>query len=212
MVTCNEVKDILCEVSSIIDRKKLYLTELDAAIGDGDHGLNLSKGFKAVEEKLNTVSNDNIGDILKTSGMVLANTVVGVAGPLYGTAFLKGAAAVDNKSSIDMSDFFNILTEALSGIKMRGKSTEGEKTMIDTLSPVINQLKSDIDEGKDINAMMESMKYTARKGMESTRDIIATKGRASYLKERSIGHKDPGATSMYYILDTICEWILNKNK
>lgn len=212
MVTCNEVKDILCEISSIIDRKKLYLSELDAAIGDGDHGLNLSKGFKAVEEKIKNVSDDNIGNVLKISGMVLVSTVGGAAGPLYGTAFMKGADAVNNKSSIDMSDFLNILTEALSGIKMRGKSTEGEKTMIDTLSPVINQLRHDLDEGKDTNAIMESMKDTARKGMESTRDIIATKGRARYLKDRSIGHKDPGATSMYYILDTICEGVLNKNK
>ncbi|MDO5515990.1 MAG: dihydroxyacetone kinase subunit DhaL [Clostridium sp.] len=210
MVTCSEVKEILVEVSSIIDKKKLYLSELDAAIGDGDHGLNLSKGFKAVKEKIQGASNDDIGNVLKTAGMALVTTVGGASGPLYGTAFMKGSAVVNNKSSIDMNDFLNILTEALNGIKMRGKSTEGEKTMIDTLSPVVDGIKKDLEEGKDSSTILEDIRDISRKGMESTRDIIATKGRASYLKERSIGHKDPGATSMYYILDTICECILNK--
>lgn len=210
MVNCGELKEILCDVSSMIDRKKLYLSELDAAIGDGDHGLNLSKGFKAVEEKIQSVGNDDAGIILKTAGMALVTTVGGASGPLYGTAFMKGAAVVNNKSSIDMNDFLNILTESLNGIKMRGKSTEGEKTMIDTLSPVVDEVKKDLEEGKDSEFILENIKDIARKGMESTRDIIATKGRASYLKERSIGHKDPGATSMYYILDTICESVINK--
>ena len=210
MVTYNEVKDILCEVSSIIDKKKLYLSELDEAIGDGDHGLNLSKGFEAVEEQIKTINDDNIGNLLKVTGITLVNTVGGAAGPLYGTAFINGSSVVNDKDRIDINDYLNILTEALSGIKMRGKAIEGEKTMIDTLSPVVNSLKNDIDEGKDLEVIMESIKDVARKGMESTRDVIATKGRASYLKERSIGHKDPGATSMYYILETICEHILNK--
>lgn len=210
MITGIELKEILGDVSSMIDRKKLYLSELDAAIGDGDHGLNLSKGFKAVEEKIQSVSNDNIGNILKTAGVALVTTVGGASGPLYGTAFMKGAAVVNEKDSIDMNDFLNILSEALNGIKMRGKSTEGEKTMIDTLSPVVDEVKKELEEGKNSSFVLESIKTVARKGMESTRDIIATKGRASYLKERSIGHKDPGATSMYYVLDTICESVLNK--
>lgn len=210
MITGIELKEILGDVSSMIDRKKLYLSELDAAIGDGDHGLNLSKGFKAVEEKIQSVSNDNIGNILKTAGVALVTIVGGASGPLYGTAFMKGAAVVNEKDSIDMNDFLNILSEALNGIKMRGKSTEGEKTMIDTLSPVVDEVKKELEEGKNSSFVLESIKTVARKGMESTRDIIATKGRASYLKERSIGHKDPGATSMYYVLDTICESVLNK--
>lgn len=210
MITGIELKEILGDVSSMIDRKKLYLSELDAAIGDGDHGLNLSKGFKVVEEKIQSVSNDNIGNILKTAGVALVTTVGGASGPLYGTAFMKGAAVVNEKDSIDMNDFLNILSEALNGIKMRGKSTEGEKTMIDTLSPVVDEVKKELEEGKNSSFVLESIKTVARKGMESTRDIIATKGRASYLKERSIGHKDPGATSMYYVLDTICESVLNK--
>lgn len=212
MVTYNEVKEILCEVSSIINKKKLYLSELDSAIGDGDHGINLSKGFKVVEETIKTIDEDNIGNLLNITGITLINTVGGAAGPLYGTAFMRGATVVNNKSSIDINDYLNILNEALSGIKERGKASEGEKTMIDTLSPVVDELSNDIIAEKDIYTIIESMKDIARKGMESTRDIIATKGRARYLKERSIGHKDPGATSMYYILDTICEALLNKTR
>lgn len=212
MVTCNEIKVVLGEISLIINRKKLYLNDLDDAIGDGDHGSNLSKGFKAVEEKIKTIDDDNIGELLKIVGITLATTVGGVAGPLYGTAFMKGAEVVNGRNSIDITDYLNILTSALSGMKMRGKVVEGEKTIIDTLAPVVNTLKNDINEKKNLNMIMESMKSTARKGMESTRDIIATKGRASYLKERSIGHKDPGATSMYYVLEAICEYVLIKNK
>jgi len=210
MVTCSEVKEILREISLIIDKKKLYLSELDAAIGDGDHGLNLSKGFKAVEEIISNTNDNDIGNILEMAGMTLVKTVGGASGPLYGTAFMKGAAVVNNKRNIDMNDFLNILIEALNGIKMRGKTVEGEKTIIDTLSPVVDELKADLGEGRDLYYIFENLKDVARKGMESTRDIIARKGRASYLKERSIGHKDPGATSMYYVLETICEYVLNK--
>ncbi|HCW52822.1 MAG TPA: dihydroxyacetone kinase subunit L [Clostridium sp.] len=212
MVTCNEVKEILREISLTINKKKLYLSELDASIGDGDHGLNLSKGFNAVEEKIENISDNDIGNILKVTGMTLVATVGGASGPLYGTAFMKASTVVDKKISIDMNDFLQILTEALNGIKIRGKSTEGEKTMIDTLSPVVNELKKDLEEGRYSNYIFEDLKDIARKGMESTRNIIAIKGRASYLKERSIGYKDPGATSMYYILDTVFEYILNKKE
>ncbi|NME82231.1 dihydroxyacetone kinase subunit DhaL [Clostridium sp. SM-530-WT-3G] len=210
MVTCKEVKEILREISLIINKKKLYLSELDTSIGDGDHGLNLSKGFNAVEEKIENISDKDIGNIFEVTGMTLVETVGGASGPLYGTAFMKASTVVNKKSSIDMNDFLQILAEALNGIKIRGEAKEGEKTMIDTLSPVVNELKKDLEEGRDSNYIFEDLKYIARKGMESTRDIIATKGRASYLKERSIGYKDPGATSMYYILDTVFDYILNK--
>lgn len=210
MVNCDEVKEILSEISLIIDKKKLYLCDLDTAIGDGDHGLNLSKGFNSTEEKIKNISANDIGNILKVTGMTLVETVGGASGPLYGAAFLKASTVVDKKSNIDINDFLNILTEALNEIKIRGKSAEGEKTIIDTLSPVVHELKKDLEERKDLNYIFENIKYIARKGMESTRDIVAKKGRASYLKERSIGHKDPGATSMYYVLEAICEHVLSK--
>jgi len=137
--------------------------------------------------------------------MTLVSTVGGASGPLYGTAFMKASTVVNKKESIDINDFVNMLNEALEGIKMRGKSVEGEKTMIDTLSPALEASKKALEEGKSYEDVLSALIKKAKEGMENTKNIIATKGRASYLKERSLGHKDAVATSMYLILNTIVE-------
>ncbi|MBY7025885.1 MULTISPECIES: dihydroxyacetone kinase subunit DhaL [Clostridium] len=205
MVTVKEVKDILIKVEKVIEENKLYLSELDAAIGDGDHGLNMNKGFKAVIEKIKDLPEDDLGNIFKNSGMALVSNVGGASGPLYGTAFMKAAMVVNKKSEMDINDFVKVLEEALGGIKMRGKGQEGEKTMIDTLSPSIEAAKKSIGENKSVKEVLLEIKEAAKSGMEHTKDIVATKGRASYVGERSIGHIDAGATSMYLILNTIVE-------
>ncbi|WP_315079143.1 dihydroxyacetone kinase subunit DhaL [uncultured Clostridium sp.] len=205
MVTVKQVKDILIKVEKVIEENKLYLSELDAAIGDGDHGLNMNKGFKAVIEKIKDLPEDDLGNIFKNSGMALVSNVGGASGPLYGTAFMKAAMAVNKKSEMDINDFVKVLEEALGGIKMRGKGQEGEKTMIDTLSPAIEAAKRSIGENKTVKEVLIEIKEAAKNGMEHTKDIVATKGRASYVGERSIGHIDAGATSMYLILNTIVE-------
>ncbi|MBS6043635.1 MAG: dihydroxyacetone kinase subunit L [Clostridium baratii] len=135
-----KVIEILIKVSEKIDKNKEYLTELDAAIGDGDHGLNMSKGFNAVSDKLKAEEDDNIGNIFKKTGMTLVSNVGGASGPLYGTAFMKASMALKDKNEIDINDFLSALKLALEGIKSRGKSTEGEKTMIDELSPAIKSM------------------------------------------------------------------------
>ncbi|ACD22131.1 dihydroxyacetone kinase subunit L [Clostridium botulinum] len=205
MVTVKQVKDILIKVEKVIEENKLYLSELDAAIGDGDHGLNMNKGFKAVIEKIKDLPEDDLGNILKNSGMALVSNVGGASGPLYGTAFMKAAMVVNKKSEMDINDFVKVLEEALGGIKMRGKGQEGEKTMIDTLSPAIEAGNKSIEENKSVKEVLLEIKEAAKNGMEHTKDIVATKGRASYVGERSIGHIDAGATSMYLILNTIVE-------
>ncbi|MBN1057041.1 dihydroxyacetone kinase subunit DhaL [Clostridium botulinum] len=205
MVTAKEVKDILVKVEKVIEENKLYLSELDAAIGDGDHGLNMNKGFKAVVEKIKDLPEDDLGNIFKNSGMALVSNVGGASGPLYGTAFMKAAMVVNKKSEMDINDFVKVLEEALGGIKMRGKGQEGEKTMIDTLSPAIEAGNKSIGENKSVKEVLLEIKEAAKNGMEHTKEIVATKGRASYVGERSIGHIDAGATSMYLILDTIVE-------
>ncbi|KFX57816.1 dihydroxyacetone kinase subunit L [Clostridium botulinum] len=205
MVTVKQVKDILIKVEKVIEENKLYLSELDAAIGDGDHGLNMNKGFKAVIEKIKDLPEDDLGNILKNSGMALVSNVGGASGPLYGTAFMKAAMVVNKKSEMDINDFVKVLEEALGGIKMRGKGQEGEKTMIDTLSPAIEAGNKSIGENKSVKEVLLEIKEAAKNGMEHTKDIVATKGRASYVGERSIGHIDAGATSMYLILNTIVE-------
>ena len=205
MVSGEDIKGILRRISMIIETNKLYLSELDAAIGDGDHGLNMSKGFKAVIKKTEELPDDDLGNILKSSGMALVSNVGGASGPLYGTAFMKAGMILLNKSTMNINDFIEMLQVALDGIKMRGKATEGEKTMIDALSPAIEAGKKAIDEEKTSKEILVLIRDAAKEGMEYTKNIIATKGRASYLGERSLGHQDAGATSMYLILNTITE-------
>lgn len=205
MVNGNKVIDILGKVTEVISQNKDYLTELDAAIGDGDHGLNMDKGLKAVMSKLEAHDGNNIGDILRQAGMTLVSSVGGASGPLYGTAFMKGSMIVNNKSEIDINDFLNILKVALDGIKQRGHATECEKTMIDALSPAVVELEKAIQDGDLDKSALNRAVNKAKEGVEFTKTIKATKGRASYLGDRSIGHADAGATSMYLILKTISE-------
>lgn len=210
MIDAKKLKEIFLDIGQIIEENKLYLSELDGAIGDGDHGINMSKGFKALNNKMSEINTDDISTILKTCGITLVSTVGGSSGPLYGTAFMKGALVTSNKTSLDVNDYINILHQALEGIKVRGKSNEGEKTLIDSLAPAIRAGKEALSCNKSDKEILNAISEAAKDGMEKTIDIMATKGRASYLGERSKGHKDPGATSMYLILDTITKSIVGE--
>lgn len=203
-----DTKKILAIIEAIakkIEEEKNFLTELDNEIGDGDHGINLARGFKAVAEKLPTFADKDIGAILKGVGTALVSTVGGASGPLYGTAFMKAGNVCKGKMEITDADFVAALDAAINGIKMRGKAVEREKTMLDALCPAYKAIKSGIDGGKDLIDALADGVDAAAKGVEYTKTIIATKGRASYLKERSIGHQDPGATSSLYMLQTTLE-------
>ncbi|SHH81382.1 dihydroxyacetone kinase subunit DhaL [Clostridium intestinale] len=202
-----KVIEILTQIAEKIDENKGYLSELDATIGDGDHGINMSKGFKAVTEKLKEDDGVDISGILKKTGMALVSTVGGASGPLYGTAFMKSSMSVNGKTEIDIEDFSNMLKDALDGIKMRGKAKAGEKTMIDALEPALEAINKGIEQGLESKEILKLAKEAAYNGVEYTKTIIATKGRASYLGERSIGHQDAGATSSAIILETIYEAI-----
>jgi dihydroxyacetone kinase-like protein len=202
-VTGKTVIDILSKIGEVLEENKAFLTELDATIGDGDHGLNMSKGFEALKEKLKDDDGTNLGDTLKKAGMALVSNVGGASGPLYGTAFMKAAAVVNGKDSVDINDFLKMLEEALAGIKMRGKGEEGDKTMIDAIAPAVAALKISIEEGLSCEECIFKAKEAAKDGVEYTKTILAKKGRASYLGERSIGHQDPGATSSFLMLETI---------
>ncbi len=181
------------------------LTDMDQAIGDGDHGINMRRGMKAVEEKMPTVEDKNIDDILKAVGMTLVSTVGGASGPLYGTAFMKAGMAVKGKDALEAADIATMLDAAVEGIKTRGKSTTGEKTMLDAIVPATDAYKKAIEDGKTITEALTAAEEAAWEGVEYTKTIIATKGRASYLGERSIGHQDPGATSITYLLQAAKE-------
>lgn len=188
-----------------IEAEKDYLTQLDNEIGDGDHGINLARGFEAVEKKLPSLAGGDIGTLLKGVGMQLVSTVGGASGPLYGTAFMKAGMACKGLTELDGPQFVKALEAAVDGIKMRGKATEGEKTMLDALCPALKVMQEEVAAGKSLKEALQDAAAAAEKGVEYTKTIIATKGRASYLGERSLGHQDPGATSSLYLLQVLAE-------
>ena len=192
MVNQQKVIEILRNIGETIEKEKLFLTELDNVI---DHGINLSRGFQEVEKKLDTLADKDIGTILKTVGMTLVSTVGGASGPLYGTAFMKAGQLMAGKDAVDINDFVEILRVSIEGVKMRGKSTTGEKTMLDAMVPALAAMEGALKAAKDPKEILLEGVEAAEDGVAYTKTIIATKGRASYLGERSIGHQDPGATS-----------------
>ncbi len=181
--------------AQVLNEQRDYLTGLDAAIGDGDHGINMDRGFKAVLDKLPGVAEADIGTILKTVGSTLVSTVGGASGPLYGTAFLRAGIALAGKQELQPADVATGLDAALEGVLARGKAKTGEKTMVDALTPAVEAFKAAIAAGQSLQEALQAAADAAQRGAEATIPMVATKGRASYLGERSAGHQDPGATS-----------------
>jgi len=203
MVSTQQVIKIITEMAEIIQANKDFLTELDMPIGDSDHGINLARGFGAVTEKLPALADKDIGTVLKTVGATLVSTVGGASGPLYGTAFMKAAAKANGKTEIGIDDFIGMMEDAIAGIKMRGKSDVGAATMLDAMVPALDAIKA--AEDKTPAERLAAGLAAAEAGVEATKDMIATKGRAAYLGERSLGHQDPGATSFTLILSVIAK-------
>lgn len=197
------ILEIFSKMNKKMQEEKDFLTELDNAIADGDHGINMSKGFAAVNSKLDTLQGQSIGTVLKTVGMTLVSAIGGSAGPLYGTAFMKAGMVMADKSTMDINDFLDCMKAAVDGVMMRGRSVQGEKTMLDAMIPALNAMEKANSEGLPANAVVEAGVTAAKNGVEYTKTIPATKGRASYIGERSIGHQDPGATSFTYLLDVV---------
>lgn len=195
----------LGKLAEVYADKKDYLTELDAAIGDADHGINMNRGFSKVMEKLPGVEDKDIGTILKTVGMTLMSSVGGASGPLYGTFWMKGGMQLVGKEEITSDDFLLFLQAGVDGILQRGRPELGDKTMYDLWAPVLETFKNSATNGDDVSAMVAAALPVAEKALEATIPLQAKKGRASYLGERSIGHQDPGATSSYYVLETLKE-------
>ena len=186
-----------------IEAEKDFLTELDNVIADGDHGISLARGFGEVDKKLDALADKEPGDVLKTVGMTLVSTVGGASGPLYGTGFMKMGAAVKGKADVDVPSFLEGLQAAIEGIMQRGRSTKGEKTMLDSMIPAKEAMESKWNETQDAKAAFAAAVAAAWEGVEYTKTIAATKGRASYIGERSIGHQDPGATSFTMVLEIV---------
>lgn len=207
MADSKKVIEIIQAISKKIEEEKDYLTKLDQPIGDSDHGINMARGFGEVEKKLPTLEGKDIGTILKTVGMTLVSTVGGASGPLYGSAFLKAGIACAGKEELDLSEFLSVLETATEAVKQRGKSTTEEKTMLDAMVPSLEAMHTKLEEGGDAKAVLSAGVDAAWKGVEHTKDLVATKGRASYVGERGIGHQDPGATSYSDMLEVIRDQI-----
>lgn len=186
--------------ADVIAENKEYLTQLDSAIGDADHGINMNRGFQAVVGKLDGIPNGDIGNLMKTVGMTLVSTVGGAGGPLYGTLFLQIGVATAGKAELEGADWVLALEKGVEGVQMRGKAEPGDKTMVDALIPARDAFRQALDEGESFAGALQRSASAAEEGMKATIPWVARKGRASYLGERSAGHQDPGATSSFLLL------------
>ena len=191
--------------ADVIAENKEYLTQLDSAIGDADHGINMNRGMQAVIGKIGDVPNGDIGNLWKTVGMTLVSTVGGAGGPLYGTLFLQLGAATAGKAELEAADWALALDKGVEGVQMRGKAEPGDKTMVDALIPARDAFRQAVDDRESFEDALRRSAAAAEDGMKATIPWVARKGRASYLGERSAGHQDPGATSSYLLLKTAAE-------
>jgi len=192
----------IINLQQVYAENKEYLTQLDSAIGDADHGINMNRGFTAVVAELEKQNPQDIGSLLKTAAMALIRTVGGASGPLYGTFFMRASTACADKAELTPADVVAMFEAGLQGVLQRGKAELNDKTMVDALTPALNAMKDALSKGGTLAEILATGTAAAEEGMRNTIPLQAKKGRASYLGERSIGHQDPGATSSYLMLKT----------
>ncbi|MDQ3891900.1 MAG: dihydroxyacetone kinase subunit DhaL [Actinomycetota bacterium] len=192
---------VVQEMAAAMEEHRKHLTQLDSAVGDGDHGNNMHRGFQAALERLEGTDPQTPSDALKAVSMALVNKVGGAAGPLYGTAFLRASTALSSKEDLSPEDVAGALEAALGGIKQRGKAEVGDKTIVDALEPAVEAAKEAASSGGGAGEVFRAAAEAAEEGAEATVPLTARRGRASYLGPRSAGHMDPGARSTYLLLD-----------
>jgi dihydroxyacetone kinase-like protein len=204
-LTKQQVVDWLMRCGEVFTQQRDFLTQLDTEIGDADHGLNMNRGFNKVVEKLPSVADKDIGFILKNTGMTLLSSVGGASGPLFGTFFIRAAQAANAKQSLDLAELHQLMQEGVDGVVMRGKAEPGDKTMCDAWWAVVDSLGQSVEQQLGVAEALQRASERAEQAVESTITMQARKGRASYLGERSIGHQDPGATSVMLMMKTLAE-------
>jgi len=204
-ITRDDVLNWIKSYAQAIEENCEMLTDLDREIGDADHGANMRRGFRAVLEKLPSVEDKDIGTILKNVGMTLLSKVGGAAGPLYSTMFTKAGMTIGAKMEMDLNDWAQALEAGTTGIAKLGKALPNDKTMLDALYPALNALNAAMGNGASVGEALQKSADAAHEGMLATIPLVARKGRASYLGERSAGHQDPGATSTYLLIKTAAE-------
>jgi phosphoenolpyruvate---glycerone phosphotransferase subunit DhaL len=204
-ITYGSVLDWIKAYGAVIADNRDYLTELDSAIGDADHGTNMERGMRKVLERLEGVEGDDIGATLKAVGMALVSSVGGAGGPLYGTLFIQMGGATAGKDEVALADWAQAVKAGVDGVQSRGKAEPGDKTMVDALLPAAEALREAADQGTDLAVALRQAAGAAEEGMKATIELVARKGRASYLGPRSAGHQDPGATSSYLLMKSAAD-------
>jgi phosphoenolpyruvate---glycerone phosphotransferase subunit DhaL len=207
-ISSNQILLWIERYAAKIAEQKDYLTQLDSAIGDADHGANMDRGFQAVLAKKAELQKGDIGAALKGVAMTLISKVGGASGALYGTFFLQASTAAQGKSELSASEFGSVLEKGLAGIISRGKAAVGDKTMVDALQPAIKAYRHSVDSGETLEQALTNAVSAAEEGLKSTVPLVARKGRASYLGERSAGHPDPGATSSLLLFRSAAETLV----
>ena len=206
-IALSHVVGALKAAVSKLGEKRGELDRLDSPIGDGDHGRTMTNAFHNVAPLLESTGED-IGGLLKNMGKTLALSGGAAAGPLYGTAFMEAGRVVEGKSEVGLKEIAEMAKAFEEGVIRRGKANIGEKTMLDTIHPAVESVEGSLSEGLSLKEALLNMKEAARKGMESTRDLVSQRGRSSRLGERSIGHIDPGAASCYFILEAVVDFLM----
>jgi phosphoenolpyruvate---glycerone phosphotransferase subunit DhaL len=204
-VTTAGLMQLIRRYAEVVAENRTYLIELDSAIGDADHGENLDRGFKAAVAKLDEGAPTSPSEVLKTVATTLISKVGGAAGPLYGTAFLRASSVVQGKAELEASDVVATLRAAQDGLVARGKAEPGDKTMVDAWGPALTAAEGALASGNDTVGVLAAAADAAEAGMRATIPLVARKGRASYLGERSAGHQDPGATSAALLFRTMAD-------
>ncbi len=204
-ITAAQMMQVIENICDTMEQQKDYLSELDGVIGDGDHGVNMAKCFREVRKKLPDSQGKDIGTLFRNVGMVVLNSVGGAMGALYGTFFLRLAQASAGKTEIDLHDLTQMFQAGEKGIREIGKGNVGDKTLLDTLAPAVAALTAADEAGKPLPEALAEFDQAARKGMESTKDLVARIGRSSRLGERTRGHQDAGATSCYFMLHAFAQ-------
>jgi dihydroxyacetone kinase-like protein len=197
----------MAESARVIGENRDYLTQLDAAIGDADHGANMDRGFTAVASSLDGLGDQPPGKVLVSVGRTLVSSVGGASGPLWGSAFRAAGKQLGDEPEFDGPQLADAMDAALAAVTDLGAAVEGDKTMVDALAPALRSLRAGVADGGDLGAALDAASAAAEEGMRATTPMLARKGRASYLGERSIGHQDPGATSASLIMAALARTV-----
>lgn len=204
-VSKDEAQRWMLDLARVFAENRQMLTDLDLAIGDADHGINMDRGFAAVEVELSAHPPADLRSLFQTVATTLIRTVGGASGPLYGTFFLRASAACAGKSELDSAGVAMLFQAGVEGVQQRGKAAAGDKTMLDALLPAVGAMRAALGSGSGVVEILQKGVQAAEIGMRATIPMQARKGRASYLGPRSIGHQDPGATSSYLLLKSAAE-------